>query len=44
VTDEAGNSVDVKAQVESLIAAQQADLEAAGDAAADADDESEAAE
>ena len=32
VTDEAGNPVDVKAQVEALVAAQQADLEAAGDA------------
>ena len=36
VTDEAGNPVDVKAQVEALVAAQQADLEAAGDADADA--------
>ena len=44
VTDEAGNPVDVKAQVESLIAAQQADLEAAGDAEAPADEADEADE
>jgi hypothetical protein len=46
VTDEAGNPIDVKAQVESLIAAQQADLESAADEGdtveADADEIEEA--